>query len=152
MRFIFKKPYILWFLGIFFLYLVVNVLISGFYDTFYGILLYYKTINWLKLGLSLILTLLVGFFISVNLVYSAVLYKKRKSCKKGVAATGVGGVAGLAVGICPLCVTGLFPLIFSLLGISFSFALLPLEGIEAQILVLVILLTGYYLLKTETFK
>ena len=52
---------------------------------------------------------------------------------------GAGSVGGLIVGVCPLCVTGLVPLALGLLGIGFSFASLPFQGIEVQVLVVIVL-------------
>ncbi|MBI5804303.1 hypothetical protein HY450_03600, partial [Candidatus Pacearchaeota archaeon] len=129
MNFVFRKPYVYWFFGVFIFYLVTNVLISGFYNTLPLILAYATTVNWLKLGFSLILALTIGFFVAVNSVLVYIKHKERKKCK-GVGTASAGTVGGLAVGVCPLCVTGIFPLLLSLVGISFSFASLPFQGIE----------------------
>lgn len=145
MKEIFRKPQIYWFVGIFVLYLVLNVLFSGFYDTIPLIVVYFKTVNWLKLGVSLILTLAIGFFVAANSVLFFIKYKERKKCK-GAGVYGVGAVGGLIVGVCPLCVTGILPLTLSALGISFSFGALPFQGIEIQVLVLVLLVVGFRLL------
>src|SRR3989338_2055201 len=138
MKQLLKKPYIFWLAGIFVFYLVLNVLISGFYDTIPLIIIYFKTVNWFKLGISLTLTLAIGFFVSVNSVLIYLLYKERKKCK-GAGTTGVGAVGGLILGVCPLCVSGIFSLLLGLLGISFSFGSLPFQGIEIQAVVLFIL-------------
>lgn len=140
MKSAFRKPYVYWVLGIFFVYLALNFLLSGFYDTLILIIIYAKTIDWLKLSLSLILTILIGFLVAVNLVYFYLRYKERADCKKEGTLAGAGAVGGLAVGICPLCVTGLVPLFLSLIGISFTFASLPFQGLEIQVLVVIILL------------
>ena len=147
MKSIFKRPYIYWFLGIFLLYLVLNIFISGFNDTIPLIIAYASTINWVKLGISLVLTLAIGFLVALNAVYAYILYKERKSCKEGKALAVTGGVGGLVVGICPLCVTGLVPLVLGFLGIGFSFASLPFEGIEIQVLVVVVLLASLHFLR-----
>ncbi len=143
---LFRKPYVYWVVGILFLYLILSVLISGFYNTIPLIILYATTLNWVKLGFSLILTLIIGFFVSINSVLFYLKYKERKKCR-GAGVAGVGTAGGLIVGICPLCVTGVFPLILSFVGISFSFASLPFQGIEVQLAVLILLILGYYKLK-----
>jgi len=74
-----------------------------------------------------------------------VRYKERKECKRSVTLAGVGTVSGLTAGICPLCVTGILPIILGGLGISFSFASLPFQGIEVQILTLFILIISLFL-------
>ncbi|MEK6914373.1 MAG: hypothetical protein AABW83_01870 [Nanoarchaeota archaeon] len=142
MKEIFRKPYIYWFFIIFLGYLFLNFLLSGFYKTIPLIIIYIKTINWLKLGMSLFLTLIIGILISVNSILIYIKYKERRKCN-GLKIAGAGAVGGLIVGVCPLCVTGIFPLILSLIGISFSFASLPFGGIEIQILVFLILLISY---------
>ncbi len=142
MKRIFKKPYIYWFFGIFIFYLILDVLISGFYDTIILIIKYASTVDWLKLGISLFLTLVIGFLVSLNGVLIYIKYKERKKCK-GVGTASAGTIGGLIVGVCPLCVTGLVPLILGLVGISFSFGSLPFQGTEIQILVALILFIGY---------
>jgi len=142
MKQIFKRPYVYWFFIIFIFYLILNVLISGFYNTIPLIIVYAKTVDWLKLGISLILTLVIGFLVALNVVLIYVKYKERKKCK-GVGTASAGTVGGLIAGVCPLCVTGIFPLVLGLAGISFSFASLPFQGIEIQILVVLILLISY---------
>ena len=139
MKRIFKRPYIYWFLGIFLLYLVLNIFISGFNDTIPLIIVYASTINWVKLGISLALTLVIGFLVAMNAIYAYVLYKERKKCKEGKILAGTGSIGGLIAGVCPLCVTGLVPLILGFFGIGFSFASLPFEGIEIQVLVIAVL-------------
>ena len=146
MKQVFKKPYVYWTALIFLFYIILNVLLSGFYSTIKLILVYANTVDWLTLGLSILLTLIIGFLVAVNSVLAFVKYKERKKCKEGVITAGIGGVGGLIVGVCPLCVIGLFPLIFSLFGIGFSFASLPLGGIEIQILVVIILLVSLKML------
>jgi len=142
MKKIFKKPYIYWFLGIFATYLILNILISGFYNTIPLVLIYFKTVDWLKLGISLIFTFVIGFLVSLNAVLIYIKYKERKKCK-GVGLASAGSVGGLIVGVCPLCVSGIFPLVLGLAGISFSFGTLPFQGIEVQVLVILILYISY---------
>ncbi|MEM3074904.1 MAG: hypothetical protein QW727_03115 [Candidatus Pacearchaeota archaeon] len=149
MKFLIKKPYIYFVTGIFFFYLVLNFLLSGFYSTIPLILKYSNTINWLKLGTSLVMTLLIGILVSLNSVLIFIKIKKKVECKKEIALNFTGAVGGLIVGVCPLCITGVFPIILGLIGISFSFATLPFEGLEIQVLIFLILLIGFIILKKE---
>jgi hypothetical protein len=139
---IFKRPYVYWFFGIFIFYLIVSVLVSGFYNTIPLIIVYFNAVNWIKMGISLILTLFISFLVALNGILIYIKYKERKRCS-GVGTAGAGTIGGLIVGVCPLCVTGIFPLIFGLMGISFSFGSLPFQGIEIQVLVALILIAGY---------
>ena len=142
LKFIFKKPYIYWAIGIFLLYISLNILISGFYTTAILILRYASTVNWIKLSISIFLSLVIGMLVSMNAILGYVRYKERKKCTEGYTAAGIGAAGGFAAGVCPLCVTGLVPLLLSLAGISFTFASLPFGGIEIQIMVVVILLVS----------
>ncbi|MBI2042830.1 hypothetical protein HYT25_00385 [Candidatus Pacearchaeota archaeon] len=146
MKKVFEKPYIYWIIGIFIFYLGLNFVLSGFYDTLKLIIVYADTVNWIKLGFSIILTLLIGFLVAINSVYFYLRYKERKDYRKAGTFTGVGAIGGLAIGICPLCITGLFPLLFGLFGITFSFASLPFQGVEIQVLVVIILLVSLWML------
>ena len=139
MKRIFQRPYIYWFILIFISYLILNIFISGFNDTIPLIITYAETVNWFKLGISLVLTLAIGFLVAMNAIYVYVLYKERKKCKEGKILAGTGSIGGLIAGVCPLCVTGLVPLILGFFGIGFSFASLPFEGIEIQVLVIAVL-------------
>lgn len=142
MRKVFQKPYIYWFVLIFILYLFINVLISGFYKTIPFILIYFRTVDWLKLGISLSLTLIIGFLVALNSVLIYIKYKENNRCK-GIKSSVIGSAGGLITGVCPLCITGIMPFIFGVFGISFSFASLPFQGIEIQILVILILFVSY---------
>lgn len=142
MKILFKKPYIFWLIALFFIYIVLNILFSGFYDTIQSILIYYKTLDWFKLGVSILLTVIIGILVSLNSVSFYIKYKERKNfkkCKEAGVLGGIGSIGSLITGVCPLCVTGLIPLILSLFGISFSFAILPFQGIEIQVLIAIIL-------------
>ena len=142
MKILLKKPYVYFIILIFLVYLSLNVILSGFYNTIPLILVYAKTVNWLKLGMSLFLTLAIGSLISFNSVLIYIKYKERKKCKKELSLSSAGAIGGLITGVCPLCVTGLIPLILGLVGVSFSLASLPFQGIEVQVLVVIILLTS----------
>ena len=125
--------------------------ISGFYETIPLIIAYANTVNWMKLGISLLLTVFIGVLVSLNGVLVYIKYQERKQCSDGVALASAGSVGGLVVGVCPLCITGIVPLVFGFFGITFSFASLPLQGIEIQLVVIVILSVSLYLLDNKNY-
>ena len=143
MKEIFKKPYIYFVILVFLIYISIDILISGFYDTIPLILIYANTVNWFKLSLSLLFTLTIGIFIALNTVILYLRFKERKKCKKEITINSIGGIGGLVTGVCPLCVTGIIPLILGFIGISFSFASLPFGGVAIQVLVVIILLLNF---------
>lgn len=145
----FRKPALFWILGIFVIYIIINLFISGFYQTLPLIIKYASTLNWIELGISLLLSLSIGFLVALNTVVAFLRYRERKKCLEGSVAASIGTLGGLATGFCPLCLTGLFPLLFGLFGVTFSFASLPLKGVEIQLLALVILLTSLWMLERK---
>lgn len=149
MKEVFKKPYFYWFIVLFFGYIILNILLSGFYNTIPLIIQYAQTVNWFNLGISIILSLIIGFLVALNGVLLYIRYQERKKCTEGVALASVGGISGLAVGVCPLCVTGVFPFVLAFFGVSFSFASLPFHGIEVQIVTIIILSTSLFILKNN---
>ena len=148
-KIIFKKPYIYYFIIIFFVYLTLNIIFSQFYITIRYIPKYLETINWFELLTSLIFSLIIAFLVSLTVLTSYLKYKERKNIKKGVALSAIGTTSGFAAGICTACVAGLFPFIFSLFGISFSWLSLPFKGLEFQLLVIIILLLSLYFLNKK---
>ncbi len=143
---LFRKSNVYWVIGIFLLYLLINVMFSGFYTTFQLIIRYAGTVNWLKLGISIILTIVIGFLVSMNAVLWYIRYKERKECASGGTLATLGTAGGLITGVCPLCVVGLVPLVLSALGITFSFATLPFGGIEVQVLIVILLGASFKIL------
>ncbi len=141
----FKKPYV--FLSVFVIYLVLNFFISGFYKTLALLYYYSNTVNWIKIISSLILTIIIAFLVSLNFTLVYIKYKQKRECKKQGTLATIGTIGGLATGVCPLCVTGLFPLILSFIGVSFSFATLPFNGLEVQVGVIILLLISLFYLK-----
>ena len=139
MKILLKKPYLYFVILIFLVYLGINILFSGFYNTIPLILVYSKTVDWFKLGISIFLTLVIGALISFNSVLIYIKYKERRKCKKDITLSSAGAIGGLVTGVCPICITGIIPLVLGFLGISFSFASLPFRGIEVQVLVAIVL-------------
>tara|TARA_Y100000034_G_C6757265_1_gene337010 strand:- start:196 stop:657 length:462 start_codon:yes stop_codon:yes gene_type:complete len=149
MKQIFKKPYVYWLIGIFVIYLIITVYISEFYIIVKHIPQYLDTIKWHKLIFSSLLALIIAALVSINSVFAFIQYKARKDIMAEGGVICAATIGGVATGLCPACVTGLFPLVLSLFGISFSFLDLPFEGVEIQILIIVVLLISLYFLYNE---
>ncbi len=152
MKRFFRKPYIYAVILLFLTYLAIAVAVSGFYSTIPLILRYAQTVNWVELGLSITFSLIIGLLVALNFVAVYIKYKERKACKEAGAVATIGTIGGLAAGICPLCVTGLLPLILGLFGITFSFATLPFKGLEIQVLSIALLsLSLWMILRRSSF-
>lgn len=149
MRQLFRKPYIYWVVGVFLLYLTLNIIFSQFYLTIKYIPFYLEEIHWAELLLSFFLVLLIASLVAMNSVTAYLKYQERKNVKRGATLSCLATVGGMATGVCPACVTGLFPLILSTLGISFSWGILPFKGLEVQVLVAMILGISFYLLQRK---
>lgn len=145
-RRVFSRPQVYYLLIIFLSYSVINYFTSGFNKTLSVVIIYLSSVDITKLVLSAILSLMIGLLIAINAVITYMKYKERMDCKNSVGLTSIGTIGGLATGVCPLCITGLFPLIFGLFGVTFSYATLPFQGIEIQVLVIVILFVSLLLL------
>ncbi|MEK6899045.1 MAG: hypothetical protein AABW79_03025 [Nanoarchaeota archaeon] len=130
----------------FILYLLLASFISGFFKTIPLIIIYASTVSWVKLTLSFTLTLIISILISINLILLKEKIKERRSCAQQSTIAGIATLGGLAVGVCPICVTGISALILGALGIGFSFATLPFQGIEIQALLILILVLNIKLL------
>ena len=147
MKRVFKRPYAYWMSGIFLAYLAINVIASEFYITVQYIPYYLGQLNWFELIGSIVLALTIASLISANSVLGFIKYKERQAALRGTtAATCAGTVAGLSTGVCAACVTGVFPTLLSAMGVSFSWATLPLGGMEVQLATIVILATSLYFL------
>ncbi|RJQ22257.1 hypothetical protein C4580_00940 [Candidatus Woesearchaeota archaeon] len=145
---VFKTPYAYWLAAIFFAYLILLVYLSEFYVTIQYIPRYLNTLNWAEFGVSILLSLTIAGLIALNAVYGFIRWQERRVAKEGALAC-AGGIGGFAAGVCPACVTSVFPFIFSTFGVSFSWASLPLRGFEIQFITLAILSGSLYLLRRE---
>src|SRR3989344_3005536 len=99
MKRIFKKPYLYLFLIVFFGYLLLNILVSGFNNTIPLIIIYASTVNWFKLSLSILFTIIIAFLVALNLTYILILHKERMKCKKQTAVASAGSIGGLIAGV-----------------------------------------------------
>ena len=149
MKEVFEKPYVYWVSGIFILYIVLAVFLSGFYSTIQYIPYYLNQLHWLEFGLSVFFTLVIGLLVGVNAVVGYLKFQEHKKLKNVSSLSCAATALGLTTGVCPACVTGIFPLILTSLGITFSWASLPFKGLEIQALTIVILILSLYLLKRK---
>ncbi len=149
MRRLFRFPALAWVLGIFLLYELLNILATGFHTTLYYAYLYRAQVNWLELGFSSFLALVIGVLVGLTSVSAYLQYKERQACREGTVLAGIGALGGLVTGFCPICTVSVIGLLFSTLGIGFSLGSLPFQGIEIQLLTIIILSVSLWFLERK---
>lgn len=147
-RDLFKRPQVYVVISIFILYLVILFIIGNFPTTIPLALMYAPFWTRIELAMSLFFSLVIAALVACTAVIAYLKYKERKNCHKATAVASVGTIGGFAAGLCPVCLSGLLPIIFGFFGVSFSFAVLPFNGLELQVLVIVLLTLNFrYLAK-----
>ena len=145
----FQRPYVWWTITLSMIYFFALIITSSFYVTIRYLWVYSSQIKYGELVFGLVVSLIISILVGMNIVCGVIAYRKRQQIKKQGILSCVGTVSGLAAGICSACVTSIFPFIFGLFGVTFSFANLPFKGAEIQILTVVILILGLYFLSRD---
>ena len=143
---LFKKPYIFYFIFIFLTYIGINILINQTFVTLPVIFNLYRKkflIPFLFFNFLLLPSLIA---LTINL--SIIKFKESKALntKKGGGFTFLGIFGGFLGGACPGCFVGLFPAFLGLFGVTASLSVLPLYGLEIQMVSIVFLLVAIVLL------
>ena len=130
-----------------FIYLVLIFILNKYYIVLPTLF----TLNLWIIIPHLIFIFLTGFLSGVIVV---ILINEFKQHKVHTKATGsIGAVFGIAAAGCPACAAGLIPAILGIFGVTFSIALLPLAGLELQIVAILILAFSlYHLLEPKVCK
>jgi hypothetical protein len=95
-----------------------------------------------------LLVIITSLLFGINV---ALLVAKLEELRFKSAGLSIAGLlfGSLAAG-CPGCFFGLFPIILSLFGITGTLAILPLNGIELQIVAILVILASIYFLAEES--
>ena len=144
---ILSKPYSFYFIFVFFLYLFFNIWINKLYIT-YGVL-----IDNFYYGVSLVfLMILVAFLTALNVNLIIIKFEEYKEFNyKSGGFTSIAVFLGFMGGACPGCIVGLFPAFSGIfLGSGLSLNVLPLKGIELQILSVILLILSANILSKES--
>jgi len=147
-RAILTKPYIFYFIFIFFIYLSINILLNQIYVTipllknYNPIFLYpYVLFNFL----------IIPFLVALTINLTIMKFKDLKSLKGKENSAGLLGIfSGVIGGACPGCFAGLFPAFIGLFGVNATLSSLPLFGIEIQIFSAILLIVAIVLLTRPT--
>lgn len=144
-------PYFFSFIFIAVGYIVINGLVNKTITNNFAILKTYSLPFLIPyIALNILVAILTG--ITINLAIMKIKeWREFREVQKvhkagGVAAVGI--FTGILGGACPGCFVGLFPAVAGLFGVSASLGVLPLYGLELQI-ISVVLLGGAVLLLTR---
>lgn len=145
-----QKPYIFSFFGIFFLYNILNIFLNKLYITFPELLGTY-----LYASAFILLQLIIGFGIAlaINLSIKRIKDLNLATPKKHKGLISSAIAISLIASGCPGCIAGLFPAFLGLFGVSASLGILPLYGLELQIIsILLLAISIWYLTKPIVCK
>jgi|TARA_B100001971_G_C18201454_1_gene544858 hypothetical protein len=139
------KPYVFYFIFIFLFYIFLNVVINQIHIT-RGVLFD----NLLYGTFFVIFNIFIAGLIAVNINLMVLRFKELKSINNGEKGlTSFGVFMGVLGGACPGCFVGLFPAFLGLFGVTASLSVLPLYGIEIQIVSALLLIGSAYLLTND---
>lgn len=136
---LFKPPFLYGMLFVFVAYMILLYAFGNFPTTLHLALLYAPLWTRFELAVSLFFSLAIAALIACNVVLAYRHYRERKRCHSAAVVTGAGTLGGFAAGLCPVCLSGLLPLVLGIFGVSFSLVALPFKGMELQVLVIVVL-------------
>jgi hypothetical protein len=141
-----NKPYIFYFISVFIIYITINIIINKFYETTD---VFTTLATWFVIPFLFFSFLLIPFLVALT-VSLIVLRIKESGIGSKVGSVATAGVfGGLLAGACPGCFVGLFPAFLGLFGLTASLSVLPLYGIELQVLSVIFLIFSIYLLTKD---
>ena len=148
-RAITEKPYVFYLIGIFLVYIALNLVINKLYvniDIFTSFAL------WFIIPFLLFNFLIIPALVALTINLSIIKFKEMRPVgSKGSGGFGfIGLFGGILGGACPGCFVGLFPAVLGLFGITASLSVLPLFGLEIQFLSAAFLITAIILLTRDT--
>lgn len=142
-------PYFFSFIFIAVGYVVINGLVNKTITNGFAVLKTYSLSFLIPyLFLNILVAILTGITINLGII-KIKEWREFRGLQKvhkagGVAAVGV--FTGILGGACPGCFVGLFPAVAGLFGITTSLGILPLYGLELQILSAILLAGAVFLL------
>ncbi|MBI2498785.1 hypothetical protein HYV88_00925 [Candidatus Woesearchaeota archaeon] len=139
------RPYVYYFILIFLVYLIINIIVNKVYITAPTLLT-----NNLKIIIPyLIFTIFIAFLVALNINLTVKKFKDLRKVKKESGLTFIGIFGGVLGGACPSCFVGLFPAFLGLFGITATLSSLPFFGIEILVGSVIFLVIGMVLLTRD---
>ncbi len=137
-----QKSYFRIFLFTFIIYLILAIALINYF--FLGFELFFQQATYAFF--NLLATLILAFLFGINL---ALVIYRFKEIKKYNNESGTGiftTIISLFGAGCPVCSFTLVSLLIPAFGTTFSLAILPLKGLEIQLIGIVVLLISIYIL------
>ncbi len=144
-----EKPYVFYFIGIFFVYVGINLWVNKLYVS---LSVFTSLVLWFRIPFILFTFLLIPALVALTMSLSIIKFREMRSVnnKGGSGFTFVGIFGGVLGGACPGCFVGLFPAILGLFGVTASLSVLPLFGLEIQAASVALLVVAVVLLTRDT--
>lgn len=142
---ILKRPYIFSFIGIFIIYIVINLIVNQLYV---NLEVFTTFALWFRIPFLFFNFLLIPFLVALTINLSILRFKEA-GFGKYTGAAGLGVFSGILGGACPGCFVGLFPAFVGLFGITATLSSLPLFGFEIQLLSAILLIVAITLLTRD---
>lgn len=139
------KPYIFSFIFIFFLYVILNVFINQL-NVSLSVLTGFAA--WFLILFLFFNFLLIPFLVALTLNLTFLRFKE-SGFGRHTGATGLGIFSGFLGGACPGWFVGLFPAFLGIFGVTSSLSVLPLFGLEIQLLSGALLILAIFLLTKD---
>ena len=143
-------PYFFSFIFIIVGYIIINGIVNKTAANGFAVLTTYRTSFLVPyIALQILVATLVALTLNLVIIKWKELKELREMRKTTVKTSTLGAVGlftGLLGGACPGCFVGLFPAVAGLFGITASLGVLPLYGLELQILSAILLAGAVFLL------
>ena len=144
---VFKKPFVFYFVFIFLGYLGLNVWVNQLYVSFSTLT---NLATWFWIPFVLFAFLIVPLLAALTINLSIIRVREAGFGRREGGAASAGVFAGVLGGACPGCLVGLFPAFLGLFGIAgTSLSVLPLQGLEIQLLSSALLIFAIFLLTSD---
>ncbi|GIU68183.1 MAG: hypothetical protein KatS3mg001_033 [Candidatus Pacearchaeota archaeon] len=142
---IFERPYVFSFIGIFIIYIAINLIINKLYVNFY---VFNSFVLWFRIPFLLFNFLIVPSLVALTINLSILRFKEA-GVGKHTGIIGLGAFGGILGGACPGCFVGLFPAFLGLFGLTATLSILPFYGLEIQAASTLLLLVAINLLTRD---
>ncbi len=144
---LFKKPYIFYFIFIFLVYIGLNIWINQTYSILPVLGGFSKVFLIPYLLFSF---LIIPFLVALTINLTIIKFKEASLIGgKDGGFTFLGVFGGIFGGACPGCFVGLFPAFLGLFGITASLSILPLYGLEIQMISIALLIVAVIFLTRD---